>query len=101
MLTNDVAQRIPRNNCLGRRPYDPTTKTFGDYVWEDYQTIQKRRKDMGAGLVHIHRKLGIVDESFGVGLWCNNRPEWQITGRSLCPDEEWKHIRCNFRVLTF
>ncbi|ORY10587.1 long-chain-fatty-acid-CoA ligase 1 [Clohesyomyces aquaticus] len=73
------ATRYPKNNCLGFRPYDPISKTFGAYQWEDYETIQTRRKNLGVGLVHLHAKEGVVGRHFGVGLWCQNRPEWQIT----------------------
>ncbi|KAF2471319.1 long-chain-fatty-acid-CoA ligase 1 [Lindgomyces ingoldianus] len=73
------ATRYPRNKCLGSRPYDPVSKTFGAYQWQDYQTVQTRRKNLGAGLVHLHRKSGVEGRHYGVGLWCQNRPEWQIT----------------------
>lgn len=71
--------RVPKNKCLGHRPYDPSTQKFGAYVWEDYETIARRRKNFGAGLVHLHRQAGITAPKYGVGLWCQNRPEWQIT----------------------
>lgn len=74
-----TAARFPKNKCLGHRPYDPVAKTWGQYVWEDYETIQTRRKNFGVGLVHLHRDAGVQDSKFGVGLWCQNRPEWQIT----------------------
>ncbi|KAJ4369633.1 medium-chain fatty acid-CoA ligase faa2 [Neocucurbitaria cava] len=75
---NSVA-RYPKNKCLGYRPYDAVTKTFGPYLWEDYETIAKRRKNFGAGLVHLHKQVGVTAPKYGVGLWCQNRPEWQIT----------------------
>lgn len=75
------AKRVPRNKCLGMRPYDPVAKTFGDYVWEDYQTIQRRRANFGVGLVSLHEQIGVTGRQYGVGLWCQNRPEWQITGQ--------------------
>ncbi|KAF2797258.1 long-chain-fatty-acid-CoA ligase 1 [Melanomma pulvis-pyrius CBS 109.77] len=74
-----AATRYPKNKCLGHRPYDVATKTFGAYVWQDYATIQTRRKNFGAGLVHLHRAAGVTDPVYGIGLWCQNRPEWQIT----------------------
>lgn len=80
-----AANAVPGNNCLGHRPYDPATKTFGDYVWQDYETIQRRRTNFGAGLVKLHRDVGVTGKGYGVGLWCLNRPEWQITGElSVC-----------------
>ncbi|KAJ4340294.1 medium-chain fatty acid-CoA ligase faa2 [Didymella glomerata] len=72
--------RYPKNKCLGHRPYDTATKKFGAYVWENYEQIAERRKNFGAGLVHLHRQAGVTKpKQFGVGLWCQNRPEWQIT----------------------
>lgn len=75
---NSVA-KYPKNKCLGHRPYDPVAKTFGPYVWEDYETIAQRRKNFGVGLVHLHRGAGVTASKYGIGLWCQNRPEWQIT----------------------
>lgn len=34
---------------------------------------------MGAGIVELHKAIGVTDEKYGIGLWCQNRPEWQIT----------------------
>jgi long-chain acyl-CoA synthetase len=73
------AVRYAKHKCLGHRPYDPVTKKFGAYVWEDYETIARRRANFGAGLVHLHRQAGVTAQKYGVGLWCQNRPEWQIT----------------------
>jgi long-chain acyl-CoA synthetase len=75
---NSVA-RHPRNKCLGHRPYDSVTKKFGAYEWQDYATIAERRKNFGAGLVHLHKQAGVTAQKYGIGLWCQNRPEWQIT----------------------
>ncbi|KAF1966407.1 long-chain-fatty-acid-CoA ligase 1 [Bimuria novae-zelandiae CBS 107.79] len=74
-----AAVRYPKNRCLGHRPYDPVTKTFGAYVWQDYETVHRRRKNFGTGLVHLHKQAGVTEQSYGIGLWCQNRPEWQIT----------------------
>ena len=84
MFEQTIASRVPKRPCLGHRPYDPSTKTFGDYVWQDYQTVQSRRANFGVGLVQLHKQVGITGTRFGVGLWCQNRPEWQITGKFLC-----------------
>lgn len=75
-----LANRQPSHRCFGHRPYDPTTKTFGPYEWIDYQTVQKRRADFGVGLVELHRLAGVTGEKYPVGLWCQNRPEWPLTG---------------------
>jgi long-chain acyl-CoA synthetase len=76
----DTASKVPKNRCLGKRPWDVKTKKWGDYIWEDYATVQTRRRDAGAGLVLLHEKYGVFGKQYGVGLWCQNRPEWQITG---------------------
>lgn len=78
-LFETVARRQPKKPCLGRRPWNPLTKTFGSYQWMDYQTAQKRRADLGVGLVELHRQIGIDGAGYGIGLWCPNRPEWQLT----------------------
>ncbi|KAL6708264.1 medium-chain fatty acid-CoA ligase faa2 [Coniothyrium glycines] len=75
----NAVKLYPNNNCLGHRPYDPVTRTFGQYVWENYTAIAERRKNFGAGLVHLHRQAGVTAQKYGIGLWCQNRPEWQIT----------------------
>ena len=72
------AKRVPNSNCVGQRPYDPLTKKFGPYKWETYAQLQKRRADFGVGLVLLHQQLGVNGTQYGVGLWCQNRPEWQI-----------------------
>ncbi|EEP79235.1 conserved hypothetical protein [Uncinocarpus reesii 1704] len=64
----------------GWRPWDAAKQNFGPYVWMDYGTVRARRAAIGVGLVELHRQLGIQDRTFGVGLWCQNRPEWQLTG---------------------
>ncbi|KAI9859284.1 MAG: hypothetical protein M1813_007058 [Trichoglossum hirsutum] len=75
----NTAKRQPTRKALGHRPYDPVKKVFGPYQWIDYQTLQRRRAEFGIGLVRLHQKAGIAGPRHGVGLWCQNRPEWQIT----------------------
>lgn len=74
-----TANRVPRSKCLGHRPYDPITKQHGPYEWQTYGEIQERRKNFGIGLVEILQSAGITGTQHGIGLWCQNRPEWQIT----------------------
>ncbi|KAL8952710.1 MAG: hypothetical protein Q9222_001409 [Ikaeria aurantiellina] len=73
-----AAARHPNNRILGSRPYDSGTKTFGQYEWMDYATLQQRRAHLGVGILEINRQLGITDSKYGVGIWCQNRPEWQL-----------------------
>jgi long-chain acyl-CoA synthetase len=74
-----TVQQAPRSRCLGKRSYDPVKQTWGPYEWEDYGTVQKRRADIGVGLVELHKRAGVAETKYGIGLWCQNRPEWQIT----------------------
>lgn len=75
-------KRRPNARCLGSRPWDPVTKTFGKFEWITYAETALRRKNFGAGLRELHRNAGVVEErQYGVGLWCQNRPEWQISGK--------------------
>ncbi|KAL2830350.1 hypothetical protein BJY01DRAFT_227346 [Aspergillus pseudoustus] len=75
-----TAIRQPKAPCLGWRPFDPVPKAFGPYQWIDYGTVQRRRAEFGAGLVELHNKHNCARPGqYGIGLWCQNRPEWQIT----------------------
>ena len=80
MLTAE-AVRYSKSNCLGHRAWDPVKKAFGPYQWQDYSTVAKRRANLGAALVEVHKQVGITEQKYGVGLWCQNRPEWQIVGQ--------------------
>ncbi|KOS22097.1 Long chain acyl-CoA synthetase 7 [Escovopsis weberi] len=73
------AQTFPENRCFGTRHWNPLAGTWTDqYEWETFAEIAERRKNFGAGIVEIHRDVGISREKFGVGLWSQNRAEWQI-----------------------
>lgn len=75
-----TVKKRPNNKCLGSRPWDAATKSFGNYEWITYGEVALRRKNFGAGIVELHKKVGVTDEKYGVGLWCQNRPEWQLAG---------------------
>lgn len=77
-----TANNHPSRKCLGYRPFDPNTKEFGPYQWMDYSTVQRRRANFGVGIVEANKLAGVTDRKYGVGLWCQNRPEWQLTGRA-------------------
>lgn len=74
------ANERPGIHCLGYRPFDPVTKAYGSYVWQTFSQVQQRRKDFGVGIAQLHEELGQPSTQSGVGLWCSNRPEWQIVG---------------------
>ena len=85
-MFSTTAQRQPRARFLGRRPWDPVKKEWGQYVWMDYGTVAERRANFGVGIVDVVREAGVTTPKFPVGLWCANSPEWQITGRVVLRD---------------
>lgn len=81
-MFESTANRQPKNHCLGWRAYNSATKSFDPYQWFTYEQVQKKRADFGAGLVELHQKHNCHRPGqYGIGLWCQNRPEWQITGK--------------------
>ncbi|KAM5471918.1 medium-chain fatty acid-CoA ligase faa2 [Microsporum audouinii] len=77
-MFESAALLYPKRPCLGYRPWIPASKSYGPYVWIDYQTVQKRRAAIGVGLAELHERLGFKGRNYGIGLWCQNRPEWQL-----------------------
>lgn len=82
-LFEEAWQARPNKRMLGHRPWNPTTKTWEPkYVWQTYAEIAERRKNLGTGIAELHHRVGVNAQSYGVGIWSQNRPEWQITGQS-------------------
>ncbi|KAJ3022962.1 Long chain acyl-CoA synthetase 7 peroxisomal [Thoreauomyces humboldtii] len=77
-------RKSPKSNCLGHREVIGRDKTgalqWGGYVWQDYQTVARRRLNFGAGLQYIFEDVlgGQVDQKYNLGLYSVNRPEWLI-----------------------
>jgi long-chain acyl-CoA synthetase len=80
-MFEQAVKKSPSARCLGWRPWDSVTKSYGKYEWMSYGETATRRKNFGAGLVQLHKAAGVLGDKYGVGLWCQNRPEWQITGK--------------------
>jgi long-chain acyl-CoA synthetase len=78
MLLTHTAERYGTQNCLGYRPFDTTHNSYGEYQWYSYATIAERRKCLGAGLMKLYEDVCISPLQGGVGIWCTNRPDWQI-----------------------
>lgn len=81
--THDVLERSarkwPNSKCLGTRHWNQATQQWEDkYDWINYGDFDVRRKNFGAGLVEIHKAINYSPEKYGVGLWSQNRAEWQI-----------------------
>ena len=77
-IFESTVARLPHAPCLGHRPWNSSKNTFGPYEWIDYETVQQRKNALGAGLIELHTREGISGAGYGVGLWCQNRPEWQL-----------------------
>jgi long-chain acyl-CoA synthetase len=83
-LFEDSVRRRPGARFLGTRAWDVAAKDWDDkFTWQTYAEVAERRRRFGAGLVELHEGLGIRDEHFAVGLWCQNRAEWQITDLAI------------------
>ncbi|KAH8655431.1 hypothetical protein BX600DRAFT_515252 [Xylariales sp. PMI_506] len=74
-------QKRPGANCLGSRLLDSAAKAWSpQYVWLSYAEVAQRRKDLGYGIRELLSGLGLADDkSCGIGMWAQNRAEWQIT----------------------
>lgn len=80
----DTVQHFPNNNLLGTRPWNPVTKTWEPrFAWLTYAEVHQRTKNLGSGIIELHRRIGHAPEKYGVGLWCQNRAEWQMTDIAL------------------
>ena len=74
-------RKYPNSKALGTRPWNPQTKTWENkYTWLTYADVSAKSKNLGAGLVEVHTRAGITDDKYGIGLWSQNRAEWQIAG---------------------
>ncbi|KAI1083840.1 long-chain-fatty-acid-CoA ligase [Whalleya microplaca] len=83
-LFQDTVRRYPNNKCLGTRPWNPTTKQWENYYeWQTYAEVAARAKNFGSGIYELHRRIGVPPGNHGVGLWSQNRAEWQIADLGL------------------
>ncbi|KAI0882427.1 acetyl-CoA synthetase-like protein [Annulohypoxylon maeteangense] len=84
-LFQDAVKRFPDNKCLGTRSWNPTTKSWENHFnWQTYAEVATRSKNFGSGIYELHRRIGIpAGSSHGVGIWSQNRAEWQITDLGL------------------
>ncbi|KZS99134.1 long-chain-fatty-acid-CoA ligase [Sistotremastrum niveocremeum HHB9708] len=50
------------------------------YTWQSYKQIDQRRRYVGSALEKLFRdgSVGVAGELQSVGVWSQNRPEWQI-----------------------
>ncbi|KAG6335217.1 hypothetical protein ID866_3862 [Astraeus odoratus] len=75
----------PDAKLLGHRPLlSKTPLKFGPYVWQTYRQVDVRRRRIGSALHHMFNtgELKATDLET-VGLWSQNRPEWQLVDLAL------------------
>jgi len=58
-----TVKNTPKNDCLGHREYDKTTKTWGPYVWESYEATHARRNKFGSGVLGLFEQVARVHPS--------------------------------------
>ncbi|UZJ57447.1 hypothetical protein CBS101457_006767 [Exobasidium rhododendri] len=80
-------ERSPNKPCLGHRPWDSTVGDFKrEYVWLTYGEVEELRTAVGSGLSQLVKdgKLGpgVGQSDWTIGIWCQNRPEYQIIDQS-------------------
>ncbi|KAH7320920.1 hypothetical protein B0I35DRAFT_407944 [Stachybotrys elegans] len=79
-LIEVAARRNPKGRCLGHRPWQPATQTWADkYEWITYAEMLERKNNLGRGLAELHSRIGHTGDKYAVGIWSQNRPEWQIS----------------------
>ncbi|OTB04347.1 hypothetical protein M426DRAFT_320945 [Hypoxylon sp. CI-4A] len=83
-LFQDSVKRFPNNRCLGSRPWNQATKSWENhYEWQTYADVAVRSKNFGSGIYELHRRIGVPPGNHGVGIWSQNRAEWQIADLGL------------------
>lgn len=76
-----TVRRIPNKRAFGTRNWNTAARDWEDkFDWVTFSEAAERRKNLGAGLVEVHKLAGIEKDKHGVGLWSQNRLEWQLTG---------------------
>lgn len=90
-LFEHVSAKKPNGQLLGWRPWNPKTHTWEErFEWFTYREVAERRKNFGAGVVELNRRLGVSpDSKYGVGMWAQNRPEWEICNLGLVSQSLW------------
>ncbi|EIW85421.1 long-chain-fatty-acid-CoA ligase [Coniophora puteana RWD-64-598 SS2] len=75
----------PNARLLGHRPkLSDSPLKFGPYVWQTYKEVDVRRRRLGSALHHLFQKGDLKAHDLPtVGIWAQNRPEWQIVELAL------------------
>lgn len=75
-----------KKNALGSRKVlgkDPKTGKviWSDFIYEDWETVRRRRLNFGSGLQYIYHKIlgKSSDDKWHLGIYSPNRTEWLIS----------------------
>ncbi|PVU90420.1 hypothetical protein BB561_004884 [Smittium simulii] len=85
------ATENPDGEYIGYRPYDPYKNIYLPYVFQTYRQISNRLHNFGSGLIYIclslcetqEERASVLGRKWPVAIYASNRPEWNITDRSL------------------
>ena len=53
-------KEAPKNDCIGHREYDRTTKVWSPFIWQSYEAVQQRRNRFGSGLLNLFEAVARV-----------------------------------------
>ncbi|KAK4053286.1 medium-chain fatty acid-CoA ligase faa2 [Microbotryomycetes sp. JL221] len=75
----------PEAPCMGSRPWDSAKGDWSTtFEWMTYNQVAERRTNLGAGVMKLAQDgvlgQGVTDH-FVIGVWCTNRPEWQLVNQ--------------------
>ncbi|KAJ8592807.1 acetyl-CoA synthetase-like protein [Rhizopogon salebrosus TDB-379] len=75
----------PEARLLGHRPIVSTSPLkYGPYVWQTYKQVDARRRRIGSALHSLFSRGELKgDDLETVGVWSQNRPEWQLVELAL------------------
>ncbi|ODQ79765.1 hypothetical protein BABINDRAFT_171393 [Babjeviella inositovora NRRL Y-12698] len=81
----NAAKIFADNPCLGRRIFRDKTQSFDDfYSWYTYAEVQKRKRNLGAGILSVvrnseFRTTAHKEDGFVVSIFSFNKVEWSLT----------------------
>ncbi|KAJ2781166.1 medium-chain fatty acid-CoA ligase faa2 [Coemansia javaensis] len=77
----------PERRLIGRRAFDPATRTFGEYEWTTSREAAQAVAELAAGLDQVYERHAQAGggaaglpyaHQQGLGLYSINRPEWLL-----------------------
>lgn len=86
----DSARKYPSRNFLGWRAWNAEKRAHEPkYTYLTYAQGAERRKNIGAGVVELHKRIGVTADKHAVGLWAPNCPEWQLFDLACVSQSLW------------